>query len=103
MRYKPKHMRIEHPNATKNFSVDILEKDLNNFDKYYFNDNRNDDTIFREYLAVCKFWEHCFFKSDYLYICGNFETFHGVFMDYFKDRIKAHPILWKIFRMIFAV
>ena len=103
MFHKPKHMRIEHPNRTRYFSTDTLEKDLDEFDKHYYNSDRGKNTIMREYLAVCNFWKHCFFKSDYLYICGNFETFHGAFMDYFKDRVKAHPILFRLFRIIFAV
>jgi len=49
-------MRIEHSNATKNFSIDNLEKDLDNFYKHYFNDDRNDDVMLHEYLAVCTFF-----------------------------------------------
>lgn len=103
MCYKPKHMRIKHPNSTENFSIDILEKDIDNFDKYYFNNDRNYDVMLNEYLSVCNFWEDCFIQSDYICITGNFETAQRVLIGSFKSNIKAHPILWRLFRMIFAV
>ena len=87
---------------------DFSEKTLNihrkEFDTYYFDENHTDsDLRYYEYLSFSKFWQYAFIKSDYIIDTGNFETVNRALLYRFHIKIKRHPLLWKLFRFIFAV
>ena len=89
----------------KKFSIDKLDSYCANFDETYAAELADSkyENIRDEYLYFSKFWQHAFIKSDYIIDTGNFQTCNLVFLYSIEEKIIKHPILWKLFRWIFAV
>lgn len=68
-----------------------------------YNKNKNgsiDDWI-KEYCAFSCFIQNLFISDgSYIMDTGNFQTANYVMMDMIVNRIKKHPLLWKLFFMI---
>ena len=74
-----------------------MKKAIEDFNKAY--DTEGD--IFHEYLAFSQFFQRAFIsESGYIIDTGNFETVNLEMIDRVYERIKKHPILWKLFFMI---
>lgn len=88
-----------------NFSYNELNKNRKDFEEAYFEyggrNNRN--PLFYEYLNFSRFWQNAFIQSDYIIVTGNFETVNRELLYRFSENISKHPLLWKLFRFIFAV
>lgn len=80
-----------------------LEKNRCDFEKALFDSENSESAIFYEYLNFSRFWQHAFIQSDYIVMTGNFETVNCELLYRFSENINKHPLLWKIFRFIFAV
>ena len=86
------------------FSEQTLNIHRKEFDTYYFDEKHRDShKLYCEYLSFSKFWQYAFIKSDYIIDTGNFETANRALLYRFYINIKRHPLLWKLFRFIFAV
>lgn len=73
-----------------------MKKEIENFDKAY---DSND--LFHEYLAFSKFFQKAFISEDgYIIDTGNFQTCNREMIQRVYERIKKHPIIWKLFFMI---
>ena len=81
-----------------NFSINKLE-DLNNesWNAYIKGDN------YKEYCKFSLFWQECFILSDWIIDTGNFQTCNMELINRFVHNIKKHPILFRFFKIIFAV
>lgn len=56
---------------------------------------------FDSYLAMSLFFQGLFIsKNGYVIDTGNFEDVNCVMMDRIQERVKKHPLLWKLFFMI---
>ena len=86
-----------------NFSYDELYKNRKDFEKAYFNCGDRYNSLFHEYLNFSRFWQNAFIQSDYIVATGNFATVNRELLYRFSENINKHPVLWKIFRSIFAV
>ena len=74
-----------------------MKKAIEDFNKAY--DTEGD--IFHEYLAFSQFFQRAFISEDgYIVDTGNFETVNREMIDLVYERIKKHPIIWKLFFMI---
>ena len=89
----------------KKFSIDELDSCQAKFVKAYAVDPPDSkyENLRDEYLYFSQFWQHAFIKSDYISDTGNFQTCNLIFLYSFEEKIIKHPILWKLFRWIFAV
>ena len=89
----------------KKFSIDKLDSYCANFDETYAVESTDSkyENIRDEYLYFSKFWQHAFIKGDYISDTGNFQTCNRVLLYAIEEKINDHPILWKLFRRIFAV
>ena len=87
------------------FSYKELDTNRKDFEEAYFEcgDRNNRDPLFDEYLNFSRFWQNAFIQSDYIIMTGNFETVNLELLYRFSENINRHPLLWKIFRFIFAV
>ena len=79
--------------------LDELDKNVKDFNKAY----EADISYKNEYLAFSLFFENCFITSDYIFDTGNFQTCNLVFINRFNEKIKKHPLLFRLFRFIFGV
>ena len=92
----------------RKFSLRVLDKYCAKFDEAYAVDSFDSvdskcENIRDEYLYFSKFWQHAFIKSDYIIDTGNFQTCNRALLYRIEEKINDHPILWKLFRRIFAV
>lgn len=87
------------------FSYNELDKNRKDFEEAYFEhgSGNNHGPLFYEYLNFSRFWQNAFIQSDYIIMTGNFETVNCELLYRFSENINKHPVLWKIFRFIFAV
>ena len=77
-----------------------LDKDIDNFDNVYWG-TRDDTTIFKEYLEFSRFMQHAFISEDgWIIDTGNFETCNRELIVRIYEKIKKHPLLWKMFFMV---
>lgn len=81
-----------------NFSINKLEHFSDQALDAYINGAKDD-----EYLNFSLFWQTCFITSDWIILTGNFQTCNMELINRFVCNIKKHPILFRFFRMIFAV
>ena len=73
-----------------------MEKAIEDFNKAY-----DKEDIFHEYLAFSQFFQRSFVSEDgYIIDTGNFETANREMIHLVYERIKKHPILWRLFFMI---
>ena len=74
-----------------------MEKAIEDFNRAYAKEN----DMFHEYLALSQFFQRAFISEDgYIIDTGNFETVNREMLELVYERIRKHPILWKIFFMI---
>ena len=74
-----------------------MKKAIDDFNKAYLKGN----DIFHEYLAFSLFFQRAFISEDgYIIDTGNFETVNREMLSMVYERIKKHPILWRLFFMI---
>lgn len=75
-----------------------MKKAIEDFNKEYGKENVD---VFREYLAFSQFFQRAFISENgYIVDTGNFETVNREMIDLVYEKIKKHPILWKVFFMI---
>lgn len=80
--------------------LEILKQHMDKFDEHYVTPDSDMD----EYFEFSLFWQEALIdKSDYLMYAGNYRTCNYEFIHRFYKKIERHPILWRIFRRIFAV
>ncbi len=73
-----------------------MKKAIEDFNKAY---DKGD--MFHEYLAFSQFFQRAFISEDgYIIDTGNFETVNREMLYMVYERIKKHPILWRLFFMI---
>lgn len=75
-----------------------MDDDLINFEKAYTSHN-----VSEEYLEFSRFFQHIFITSDYIIGTGNFRNCNIEMLYRLTEKIKKHPILWKVFISIFGV
>jgi predicted permease len=74
-----------------------MKKAIDDFNKAYLKGN----DMFYEYLAFSQFFQRAFINEDgYIIDTGNFETVNREMLSMVYERIKKHPILWRLFFMI---
>lgn len=75
-----------------------MKKAIEDFNKEY---GKESVDVFREYLAFSQFFQRAFISENgYIVDTGNFETVNREMIDLVYEKIKKHPILWKVFFMI---
>ena len=75
-----------------------MKKAIEDFNKEYGKERVD---VFREYLAFSQFFQRAFISENgYIVDTGNFETVNREMIDLVYEKIKKHPILWKMFFMI---
>ena len=75
-----------------------MKKAIEDFNKEYGKERVD---VFREYLAFSQFFQRAFISENgYIIDTGNFETVNREMIDLVYEKIKKHPILWKVFFMI---
>ena len=75
-----------------------MKKAIEDFNKEYGKERVD---VFREYLAFSQFFQRAFISENgYIVDTGNFETVNREMIDLVYEKIKKHPILWKVFFMI---
>lgn len=83
------------------YRLDELDKNVREFNKAY---EAIDPIAYKnEYLAFSLFFQNCFITSDYIIYTGNFQTCNLAFINRFNEKIRKHPLLFRIFRFIFGV
>lgn len=88
-------------------SSERRESFINMFGEYYYQDNsttlesESDEFQRKRYLYFSEYM-HSIFISKYGYIVdiGNYETVNFEMMYEIEEKIKKHPIIWKLFFMI---
>lgn len=70
---------------------------IKDFEKAY----DSEDSMFDEYLAFSQFFQRAFISGyGYIIDTGNFETVNRELIFRVYERIKKHPIIWKLFFMV---
>ena len=75
---------------------EYIDKGMLNFKKSYTTED-----LFHEYLGFSQFVQGCFIsKAGYITDTGNFQTVNYELMYLILERIKKHPLVWKLFFMV---
>ncbi len=73
-----------------------MEGYIKKFDQAYVKGD-----VDKEYLAFSQFMQKAFISEDgYIIDTGNYQTVNAELLRRANDKIKKHPIIWKIFFMI---
>lgn len=71
---------------------------LKRFSDIYDNVKESDDKMLGEYLEFSRFIQGLFIdEGKYIINTGNFQTCNRVLIHEIYEKIKKHPLIWKIF------
>lgn len=73
-----------------------MEENLKEFDQAYLKGD-----VDKEYLAFSRFMQNAFIsEGGYIIDTGNYQTVNAELLRCVNNKIKKHPIIWKLFFMI---
>lgn len=76
-----------------------LNKDKEQFEEAYAMHNSDSNvSLLKEYVAFSRFMQDLFIpEGGYIIDTGNFETVNLALLPMIINRIKKHPLIWKLF------